>query len=110
MADVLVRRFLFSKFSYARKCKILKALKAGFTTQANSNVDLLRNVSFLTNDCTIEELETVQDMVTGNLEVHENFISEEEEDRLIKETEPYLKTQKYQFDHWDGVSTGFYSS
>lgn len=104
MADVLVRRLLFSNLSYARKCIILKALRSGFATQASSNVDLLSNVSFLTNDCTIEELEVVQDMVSGNLEVHENFISEEEEDRLIKEVEPYLKTQKYQFDHWDAVS------
>ncbi|XP_031562880.1 alpha-ketoglutarate-dependent dioxygenase alkB homolog 7, mitochondrial-like [Actinia tenebrosa] len=107
MADVLLRRFLFFNLSYSRKCIILKALRGGFATEASSNVDLLSNVSFLTNDCTIEELEAVQDMVSGNLEVYENFVSEEEEDRLIKEVEPYLKTQKYQFDHWDGAIKGY---
>jgi hypothetical protein len=105
MADVLIlRRTLFLNFSYARKCAILRAKRKLFSAEARDEVDLLSKVSFLTNDCTLEELEAVQDMVFGNFEVHENFISEEEEDRLIKEAEPYLKRQKYQFDHWDGVS------
>lgn len=52
----------------------------------------------------MEELENVQDLVDGNLEVRENFISEEEESLLLKEVEPYLKRQKYQYDHWDDVS------
>ena len=46
----------------------------------------------------------VQDFVVGNLEVCEHFISEEEETLLLKEIEPYLKRQKYQYDHWDNVS------
>ena len=52
----------------------------------------------------MEELENVQDLMDGNLEVRENFISEEEESLLLREVEPYLKRQKYQYDHWDDVS------
>ena len=52
----------------------------------------------------MEELKNVQDLVVGNLEVREDFITEEEESFLLKEVEPYLKRQKYQFDHWDDVS------
>lgn len=61
-------------------------------------------ICFITDGCSIEELENVQDLVVGNLEVCENFISEEEETLLLKEVEPYLKRQKYQYDHWDNVS------
>ena len=46
----------------------------------------------------------MQDLVVGNLEVCGNFISEEEQTLLLKEIEPYLKRQKYQYDHWDNVS------
>lgn len=53
----------------------------------------------------MEELENVQDLVDGNLEVRDDFISKEEESLLLKEVEPYLKRQKYQYDHWDDVST-----
>ena len=52
----------------------------------------------------MEELANVQDLVDGNLEVREDFITEEEESFLLKEVEPYLKRQKYHFDHWDDVS------
>ena len=61
-------------------------------------------ITFVTDGCSVEELEKIQDLVGGNLEVREHFVSEEEEDILFKEVEPYLKRQKYQYDHWDDVS------
>ncbi|EDO38222.1 predicted protein, partial [Nematostella vectensis] len=51
--------------------------------------------------------EKLQDLVSGNLEVCEDFISAEEENLLLKEIEPYLKRQKYQYDHWDGAIHGY---
>jgi len=62
-------------------------------------------ISVITDGCSVEELENVQDLVDGNLEVRDDFISKEEESLLLKEVEPYLKRQKYQYDHWDDVST-----
>ena len=34
-----------------------------------------------------------------------NFISTEEEDNLMMDVSRSLRGKKYQFDHWDGVST-----
>ena len=36
--------------------------------------------------------------------VHENFVSLEEEEQLMKEFEPHLKRHIYEKDHWDNVS------
>ncbi len=44
-------------------------------------------------------------VVRGHVEVRQNFISEEEEDALFKEVETGLRKKRYEFDHWDDVST-----
>ncbi|KXJ10411.1 alpha-ketoglutarate-dependent dioxygenase alkB homolog 7, mitochondrial [Exaiptasia diaphana] len=107
MAAKCISRKVLCNLSYARKLAILKNAKTISTQNEGNKSDLLDKVSFLTNDCTIEELEVVQDMVVGNLEVHEDFISEEEENRLLNEVEPYLTRQTYQYDHWDGAIHGY---
>jgi len=42
--------------------------------------------------------------VRGQVEVRQNFISEEEESAIFKEIEPGLRKKRYEFDHWDDVS------
>lgn len=39
--------------------------------------------------------------------VLEDFISEEEEQTLLQEIEPYLKRMRYEFDHWDDAIHGY---
>lgn len=36
--------------------------------------------------------------------VFPDFLSEEEEQSLLNEVEPYMKRLRYEFDHWDNVS------
>ncbi|XP_017577457.1 alpha-ketoglutarate-dependent dioxygenase alkB homolog 7, mitochondrial [Pygocentrus nattereri] len=45
--------------------------------------------------------------VRGHVEVRENFITEEEENALLKELEPGLKKKRYEFDHWDDAIHGY---
>ncbi|XP_073713324.1 alpha-ketoglutarate-dependent dioxygenase alkB homolog 7, mitochondrial [Misgurnus anguillicaudatus] len=45
--------------------------------------------------------------VRGQVEVRENFISEEEEDAIFKEVEPGLRKKRYEFDHWDDAIHGY---
>lgn len=104
MAAKCLRKNILFGISYARKFAIWKNARKFTTVNDTSKPELLDKVSFLTSDCTIEEFEAVQDLVVGNLEVHENFVSEEEENKLLNEVEPYLARQVYQYDHWDGVS------
>ena len=35
--------------------------------------------------------------------IKENFLSEQEEQSLFAEIEPYMKKLRYEFDHWDNV-------
>ncbi|GFS63970.1 alpha-ketoglutarate-dependent dioxygenase alkB homolog 7, mitochondrial [Trichonephila inaurata madagascariensis] len=39
--------------------------------------------------------------------LHENFISNSEEESLLKEIDPIFKRRRYQFDHWDGAIQGY---
>ena len=39
-----------------------------------------------------------------DMPVIEDFVTVEEEERLVKEVEPYLKRLVYEQDHWDDVS------
>lgn len=41
--------------------------------------------------------------VRSNVQVLQNFISEEEEAAFLKELDPGLKRKRYEFDHWDDV-------
>lgn len=45
--------------------------------------------------------------VRANVQVLQNFISEEEEAFFLKELEPGLKRKRYEFDHWDDVRHHF---
>ena len=40
-----------------------------------------------------------------NVEVRTEFISEEEESAFMKELEQGLRKKRYEFDHWDDVSS-----
>ena len=110
MADKQVFNLCKSLFSSRFSAINAKSLRY-FTRYLSNKASDLREeesrISFITDGCSIEELEKVQDLVAGNLEVRENFVSEEEEVMLLKEVEPYLKRQKYQYDHWDDVSVHF---
>ena len=108
MADRAVVRNLCKSLFSSRFSSINAKSVRYFTRYLSSRANNLREedsrISFITDGCSVEELENVQDLVDGNLEVREDFISEEEESLLLKEVEPYLKRQKYQYDHWDDVS------
>ncbi|XP_032821857.1 alpha-ketoglutarate-dependent dioxygenase alkB homolog 7, mitochondrial isoform X2 [Petromyzon marinus] len=49
----------------------------------------------------------VEALVQGDVEVSEEFVSEEEERLLVKDVEPTLRRLKYQFDHWDHAIHGY---
>ncbi|XP_048871739.1 alpha-ketoglutarate-dependent dioxygenase alkB homolog 7, mitochondrial [Brienomyrus brachyistius] len=52
-------------------------------------------------------LSEVLEKLRGQVEVRENFISEEEERALLRELEPGLKKKRYEFDHWDDAIHGY---
>ena len=106
MADKKVlnlSKSLFSSSSSSINAKFFRYFTRYLSSTA-ANLKEENRICFVTDGCSTEELETVQDLVVGNLEVCGNFISEEEQTLLLKEIEPYLKRQKYQYDHWDNVS------
>lgn len=45
--------------------------------------------------------------LASTMTIHNDFISEAEEQSLIDEVEPYMSNLKYEFDHWDDVSLSF---
>ena len=107
MAEIRILRFcksLFSSRFSSIQGKCLRYFTRYLSTKASDLSKDRSRISFITEGCSTEELEKVQDLVIGNLEICEDFVSEDEEGVLLKEVEPYLKRQKYQFDHWDDVS------
>lgn len=45
-----------------------------------------------------------RDAVTSSFVVLRDFVTEEEEETLLREVEPHLKRLHYEHDHWDDVS------
>lgn len=43
--------------------------------------------------------------LVAGIKIHNDFISEAEENSLLNEIEPYMKRLRYEFDHWDNVSS-----
>ncbi|XP_055951376.1 alpha-ketoglutarate-dependent dioxygenase alkB homolog 7, mitochondrial-like isoform X1 [Argiope bruennichi] len=46
-------------------------------------------------------------IVSEHFKLYENFISESEEENLMKEIDPIFKRRRYEFDHWDGAIQGY---
>lgn len=99
----LCKSLFLSRFSPIQG-KCLRYFTRYLSIKASDRCEERSKILFITEGCSTEELEKVQDLVLGNLEICEDFVSEDEESALLKEVEPYLKRQKYQFDHWDDVS------
>jgi len=49
------------------------------------------------------DVETLN-VISQDVIVYTNFVTEDEERSLVEEVEPYLKRLKYETDHWDDVS------
>ena len=91
-----------ARFVYGNSLRVLIVRPS--SSEAPSITDDGSRISFVTNGCSLEELQNVQDLVCGDLEIHDNFISEKEETAIMEEIEPCLKRLKYEYDHWDDVS------
>ena len=48
--------------------------------------------------------EEVAKIMSKNMIVKYDFLSEAEENCLLNEIEPYMKKLRYEFDHWDNVN------
>ena len=82
------RRILFKFSSVVRDC-----------TQGFDRVHLS-----VESDCDSGELKSVEKLISGNLLVYDDFITEEEETMLYEEVRPSLEKRSYQHEHWDDVS------
>ncbi|XP_074611468.1 alpha-ketoglutarate-dependent dioxygenase alkB homolog 7, mitochondrial-like [Acropora palmata] len=102
----LCKSLFLSRFSPIQG-KFLRYFTRYLSAKASDRREERSKILFITEGCSTEELEKVQDLVLGNVEICEDFVSEDEEGVLLKEVEPYLKRQKYQFDHWDDAIHGY---
>ncbi|KAK5638476.1 hypothetical protein RI129_012771 [Pyrocoelia pectoralis] len=53
-----------------------------------------------------EKLDVARDLV-NTMTVYENFLNAQDEESVLNEIEPYLKTLRYEFDHWDDAIHGY---
>ncbi|XP_066926480.1 alpha-ketoglutarate-dependent dioxygenase alkB homolog 7, mitochondrial-like [Clytia hemisphaerica] len=78
----------------------------------NQTVGLIRrysslsNVSIFNNE-NAERGDYLKNVVEQDFTLIENFITEKEEDDLMKEIEKAFRRTRYQYDHWDGAIHGF---
>ena len=70
------------------------------------------NRKFVTNDNITKKIDTnlidssdndVFKLMKRVVKIKEDFISETEEESLLREVEPIMKKKRYEFDHWDNV-------
>ncbi|XP_076046082.1 alpha-ketoglutarate-dependent dioxygenase alkB homolog 7, mitochondrial [Oratosquilla oratoria] len=67
------------------------------------NIHDANSLVFYHPECT----ENTRKEIKKSFTTIENFISEEEEDILMKEIEPHIKRLRYEFDHWDDAIHGY---
>ncbi|CAH1118084.1 unnamed protein product [Phaedon cochleariae] len=51
--------------------------------------------------------ELLQQNMINSMTVHNDFLSENEEQSILDEIEPYMKRLHYEFDHWDDAIHGY---
>lgn len=87
-------------------------LKRALLSAINNNISGARqygvdaNTSQLVKNCTHlidASNKHVADLMSKYMIIQEDFISEQEEQSLLSEIEPYMKKLRYEFDHWDDV-------
>ena len=54
--------------------------------------------------------ESAKEPLIRDMLVYEEFLSEEEENSLFQEVEPYMRKLRYEFAHWDDVSSFYEDS
>ncbi|KAJ0173386.1 hypothetical protein K1T71_011562 [Dendrolimus kikuchii] len=54
-----------------------------------------------------EEEPDLRAAVLRDMQVFPDFVTEEEEQSMLAELEPYLKRMRYEFDHWDNAIQGY---
>ena len=59
--------------------------------------------------CTADEFDNFRQLVLKDFIVVKDFISENEENLLLREVEKALKRLRYEYDHWDGVRVTSFS-
>ena len=92
----------FFKF---KQCFQNSVLRTTFSSKRSAVSDSTNGVHATVNSkCNNEELGRVQELMTGNLLVYDDFINEKEELMLYEEVRPSLEKRSYQREHWDDVS------
>lgn len=80
---------------------VIRILKQSFSTNlANDTLPIPGYIEFIGTWVAEEKEKFLNDMV-----VQENFLTNSEEKSLFDEVEPYMKRLRYEFDHWDDVSS-----
>ncbi|XP_018344452.1 PREDICTED: alpha-ketoglutarate-dependent dioxygenase alkB homolog 7, mitochondrial isoform X2 [Trachymyrmex septentrionalis] len=88
----ITMRFLFRNINRAFYCSTSK-----------HNIDSNSEKTISSNDAIKDWRVKLYD----SMKVLPNFISEEEEDILIQEVDPYMKRLRYEFSHWDNAIHGY---
>ena len=59
----------------------------------------------VTEDVNPEKLGFLQNIIEENFDLYIDIISNQECDSLMREVDKLFQRTKYEYDHWDGVST-----
>lgn len=98
----LSKRFLETKI---QGCKNQKGRRR-YSVQCVKD-EPLSKPDYMTISCSLQVKEC-QSLFKDML-VIENFLSEEEEKTIVDEVEPHMTRLHYEYDHWDNVSSFFFT-
>lgn len=89
---------IFHSFLNVNKSTWLKSAAVKMHTSTTTSTHTCGSLTETSNDTVLRD-------VTKGLTLIDDFISESEEQILYTEVQKYLKKLRYEFDHWDNVST-----
>ena len=68
-------------------------------------VNITKKLVRVIEDVNPEKLGFLQNIIDENFEVYIDIISNQQCDSLMREVDKSFQRTKYEYDHWDGVST-----
>ena len=87
--------------AYERYCKLQFPICYSTASENTDSkvLDIHHDVSCISCDD-----KPTKDIILQDMLIYNDFITEEEEESLFNEVEPYLKRMRYEYNQWDNVS------
>ncbi|XP_020280217.1 alpha-ketoglutarate-dependent dioxygenase alkB homolog 7, mitochondrial-like isoform X1 [Pseudomyrmex gracilis] len=101
-----MKNFLIQGMAITLRLLVRNINKTFYHSSSNGSKQVVSNFNTEESDKSVTK-EDWKVELHNTMKVFPNFISEKEEDILVREVDPYMKRLRYEFSHWDNAIHGY---